>query len=224
MSEKLSTASRDTLPSQPEAGSSIDVQPSPGEVSNLSEGEGQSAQFEAWKQPRETQASAERVKFEAWQEERDIKRVEQTEADQAIAEAYRQTEKPTRREVTPQEKIEAESRRTQQAERQAERLKSINLQLDTEELHAKLGKPGLSRLLHPFRNARILLTVAKRAWSGQYDPRLKSMYSNGLRRTPDGLLDPFSEAEDPLAQARLRRERQKHEAEEQAMLAHPFEE
>jgi hypothetical protein len=151
------------------------------------------AQFEIWKQERETQ-----------QQERNTDR--RAQLDEILKTA-------PRKELSPQALAEQERRRLDQAEL----TRKIELQLDTEELVAGLGAVGIGRLRHPIRTARILAVAAKRMAYRQYNPDT----SHDAEFTSDGFLNPFTE--DPVAQARIARRIKRADTTRQAAIFNPFE-
>lgn len=173
-------------------------------------------EYNAWKQQQEAQKAARRADYETLKQQRRAEQEAQKAEGRAKIDAWRKEHPP----LAPEKREALAELARQRAEQEREQYRRNQLQLDSEELHAKIGKPGLRRLLHPFRNARILFTIAKRKAAGEYNPNLKQY---GPLRTPEGLIAPFSGADDPLAQARHKREHEKREVEEIAKITNPFE-
>jgi len=118
---------------------------------------------------------------------------------------------PAQEQVTsPIQSPEAANRALRQAE-EAERAKLIEKQLDTEALLSGLGAVGIGRLRHPFRNARIIFTAARRQTRGEYSPRLTQ---------PTEGLGPF---DDDPQQELINARRQRQLIAEQSQRHNPFE-
>lgn len=105
----------------------------------------------------------------------------------------------------PIQSPEARNRALRQGE-EAERARLIEKQLDTEALLSGLGAVGIGRLRHPFRNARILFTAARRYMRGEYN--------NPILTHPVKDPNPFNFDTDPLEEARTQRRREAHLAEQ----------
>ncbi|HSW79139.1 MAG TPA: hypothetical protein VLF88_03945 [Candidatus Babeliales bacterium] len=106
--------------------------------------------------------------YQAWKEQLQSEKTRQDEARKAVYEAWRRD--------NPAPDPETQNRRAEAAKLTAQRHREVahqdDLQTETADLHTRLGKKGLRRLLYPLRNARIITTVFDRARKGQYDARL----------------------------------------------------